>query len=105
MVILSSELAAGPTHGEDHRYDQSYAIKERSHPVGASADGKLEALNTEREGVDRKQGAPDVRSRLDLRRAEKDGGEVRRLYVGLTRLSTARLGELHCFEETAMAKE
>jgi outer membrane protein assembly factor BamB len=31
--------------------------------------------------------------------ATKDGNELRRLYVGLTLLSTGRIGELHCYEE------
>jgi outer membrane protein assembly factor BamB len=37
---------------------------------------------------------------------EKDGSEVRRLYVGMTLVSTGgRLGELHCLEETAVTKD
>ncbi len=39
-------------------------------------------------------------------RTEKDGSEVRRLYVGLTlKSSGGRLGELHCYEETTVIKE
>jgi outer membrane protein assembly factor BamB len=41
---------------------------------------------------------------LDVRSGE-DGAEVRRLYVGLTLNSSARIGELHCYEETETAKE
>jgi hypothetical protein len=41
---------------------------------------------------------------LDVR-TEKTGAEVRRLYVGLTLVSTGRVGELHCYEETPAAKE
>jgi outer membrane protein assembly factor BamB len=38
-------------------------------------------------------------------RAGKDGKESRRLYVGLTLVSTGRVGELHCYEETSPDKE
>jgi outer membrane protein assembly factor BamB len=38
-------------------------------------------------------------------RSEPDGSEVRRLYVGLTLVSTGRIGELHCYEEKAAEKE
>ncbi len=39
-------------------------------------------------------------------RTEKDGSEVRRLYVGLTLVSSGgRLGELHCYEETTTTTE
>jgi outer membrane protein assembly factor BamB len=37
--------------------------------------------------------------------ATKDGGKVRRLYVGLTLVSTGRTGELHCYEEMAGTTE
>jgi outer membrane protein assembly factor BamB len=37
--------------------------------------------------------------------SESDGRETRRLYVALTLLSTGRVGEVHCYEETTVAKE
>ncbi len=36
---------------------------------------------------------------------DKDGGAIRRLYVGLTLVSTGRVGELHCYEERPVKKE
>jgi outer membrane protein assembly factor BamB len=36
---------------------------------------------------------------------ESDGRKMRRLYVALTLLSSARVGEVRCYEETAAAKE
>jgi outer membrane protein assembly factor BamB len=38
-------------------------------------------------------------------RTDAVGKEVRRLYIGLTMVSTGRTGELHCYEEQPLTKE
>jgi outer membrane protein assembly factor BamB len=36
---------------------------------------------------------------------DRDGGELWRLYVGLTLVSTGRTGELHCYEDRSVAEQ
>ena len=105
---MGSPVVAGPAL---EAHPRRKAPAERLYAVGsggflacmAPATGKL---IWGRELADRTKSPVEVIATPALEvRTDKTGAEVRRLYVGLTLVSTARLGELHCYEETPAAKE
>jgi outer membrane protein assembly factor BamB len=106
---MGSAVVAGPAL---EAHPSGEAAAERVYAVGENgylacmepATGKL---IWERALADRTKTGVEVIATPALEvRTEKDGSEVRRLYVGLTlKSSGGRLGELHCYEETTAMKE
>jgi hypothetical protein len=106
---MGKAVVAGPAL-EAHASGEAAA--ERLYAVGmegflACMEPATGKLIWERNLADRTKTGVELISTPALEvRAEKDGSEVRRLYVGLTLESSAgRLGELHCYEETMNTKE
>jgi outer membrane protein assembly factor BamB len=106
---MGKHVVAGPAL---EAHPSCEAAAERLYAVGmegylACLDPATGKLIWEHAVADRTKTGVEVISTpaLDVR-SERNGKEVRRLYVGVTLVSSGgRLGELHCYEEITVTKE